>query len=166
MRRPAQILIVLVALAEGSAWTLVASGFRRLLLALPNAFGGSGDGAGTNWNSGGGLVIPLLFVTVWIFLISPYACMAAGSLNLIKGKKRRGLYAYSLVMLSLMTIGLVAALVPYILAAPAFPWSLVLMALGNIGIIGLWALALNVGERKSRERAKQSDESTMESTGR
>jgi hypothetical protein len=38
--------------------------------------------------------------------------------------------------------------------------------LGNISIIGLWALPLNVAERKSRECAKQSDENTMESTDR
>jgi len=100
LRRPAQILILLIALAGGAAWTLVASGFRRLLSALPNAFGGSDDGAGTNWDPGGGVVVPLLIVTVWIFLISPYACMLAGSLNLIKGKARRGLYADSLVLLS------------------------------------------------------------------
>jgi hypothetical protein len=56
VKRAARILNVLLLLAEG-----VASGrFPSLLLALPNAFGGSGDGAATNRDNGRGLIIPLL----------------------------------------------------------------------------------------------------------
>jgi uncharacterized membrane protein YhaH (DUF805 family) len=56
----------------------------------------------------------------------------------IKGKARRKPYIYSLVILSLFTVSLVAFLITEILFAPSLQWSLVAMTTGNIIMFVLW----------------------------
>jgi hypothetical protein len=131
MRQFIRILIVLLALAEGAAWTF----FTSALWGLGNAFGGSGDGAGTRPGSGGELIATLLIGAVWFLLISPYACMALGSLSLVHGKSLRVAYAYSLVVISIMTLTI----------ALTFQRRFELMALGNVVAGGLWAYGFREG---------------------
>jgi hypothetical protein len=67
--------------------------------------------------------------TIWLLPVSPYLCMAAGSLNLIEGKSLRVAYVYSLVVLSIMAL----------IELVTFHGALKLIALGNIVAGGLWA---------------------------
>ena len=136
MIRAARILIVLLALAESVAWTF----FTSALWTLGNAFGGPGDGAGPHSDAGSGLA-SLLIAAIWLLLISPYACMALGSLNLITGKPLRAAYAYSLAVLALMTVILL----------PTFQPRLELMALGNIVAGGLWTFSFRGTGRAENE---------------
>lgn len=123
MTRVFRILLALLALALGSAWTI----FTAQVWQFGNSFKGMGDGAGTG--DGSALLSFLLIEVIWLFLGSSYLCMAAGSLNLIKGKALRVAYAYSLIVLALLTL----------FELRIFHRPFVFLALGNIVAGGLWA---------------------------
>ena len=125
MKRVAQIVIVALSVAEGAVITF----FTSSLKSLGNAFGGSGDGAGSHGNPNGEMLVVLISAVVWLILTSPYLCMAAGALGLISDRSLRITYFYSLVALVLMTL----------FEVRIFHRPFMFMALGNIVAGGLWA---------------------------
>src|SRR6266446_886036 len=100
MKQFIRILIAVLALAGVIAWTI----FTAQVWQFGNSFKGMGDGAGTGDGGGSAVLSALLIVVIWFLPVSPYLCMAAGSLNLIAGKSLRVAYVYSLVVLSIMTL--------------------------------------------------------------
>lgn len=127
MKRVARIIIVAVALAEGVGMTF----FTSSLWGLGNAFGGSGDGAGSHGDPNGEMLATLIIAIVWLVLTSPYLCLAAGSLNLIAGKSLRVACVYSWVVLALLTL----------FEFRVFQRHYVFMAFGNLVAGGLSAYA-------------------------
>ncbi len=126
MKQLIRILVALFALAGVIAWTI----FTAQIWQFGNSFKGMGDGAGTGDGGGGSALLSvLLIVVIWLLPVSPYLCMAAGSLNLIAGKSLRVAYVYSLVVLSIMTLIMLVS----------FQRRLEFTALGNIVAGGLWA---------------------------
>src|SRR5437773_8188140 len=99
MMRVIRILVAVIALAEGIAWTA----FVMKLAQWRGPMAGAGDGAGSARGSDD-MLSTLLAGAIWLLLTSPYICMVLGSLNLIAGKSLRIAYVYSLVVLSLMTL--------------------------------------------------------------
>src|SRR5437899_12713287 len=95
-----RILIALLGLAEGTAWTLVTAGVWQ----WGNSFKGAGDGAGEGVSTLDQSLSLLLIGAIWLLPVSPYICMALGSLNLITGTWMRVAYVYSLVVLSIMMV--------------------------------------------------------------
>jgi uncharacterized membrane protein len=147
MRRIARTLIILIALAEGSAWTyLIAALLKSLTL-----FAGGGDDAGGRPGAGTELFGQLIVGAMCLFIASPYICMVVGSLHLITGKELRIAHTYSLAILSIMTFFLCVFSFQIFLALrlgnerasirsmPPLWISLALMAVGNIVAGGLWA---------------------------
>lgn len=132
MKCVARIIIIAVSVAEGAAMTF----FTSSLGGLGNAFGGPGDGAGSHGDSNGEVLATLIIEVVWLVLTSPYLCMAAGSLTLIAGKSLRMAYAYSLVVLSITTLLMLAS----------FQRRLELTALGNVVAGALWAWSFHKGD--------------------
>jgi len=128
MRAFSRIVVGLLALAEGIAWTV----FVMKLSQWHGPMAGAGDGGPGPTPSGGDeLLGALLIAVIWLLPVSPYLCMAAGAFNLIKGKSLRVAYVYALVVLVLMT------LIQLVSFQRIFEW----MALGNIVAGGLWAYA-------------------------
>ena len=125
MKQFIRILIAVLALAGVIAWTM----FTSQIWQFGNSFKGMGDGAGTGDGGGSALLSALLIAVIWFLPVSPYLCMAAGSLNLIGGKSLRVAYVYSLVVLSIMTLIMLVS----------FQRRLEFTALGNIVAGGLWA---------------------------
>ncbi|HEY6182030.1 MAG TPA: hypothetical protein VIW67_07285 [Terriglobales bacterium] len=125
MTRVLRIFVVVLALAGVIAWTI----FTSQVWQFGNSFKGMGDGAGAGDGGGSALLNVLLIVVIWLLPVSPYLCMAAGSLNLIAGKALRVAYVYSLVLLSIMTL----------IMLMSFQRRLEFTALGNIVAGGLWA---------------------------
>ena len=119
-------VIALIALAQIIAW----SWFAMKLSHWGGSMAGAGDGAGTEFASGGTDPLSmLLLAAIWLLLTSPYLCMAAGALNLIAGKSLRVAYVYALVVLALMTL----------IELVTFQRFFEYMALGNVVAGGLWA---------------------------
>jgi hypothetical protein len=125
MKQFIRIIIATLALAGIIAWTI----FTAQVWQFGNSFKGMGDGAGAGDGGGSALLSVLLIVVIWLLPVSPYLCMAAGSLNLIAGKSLRVAYVYSLVVLSIMTLIMLVS----------FQRRLEFTALGNIVAGGLWA---------------------------
>jgi hypothetical protein len=138
MKQFIRILVVLLSLTQSTAWTI----FTAQVWKFGNSFKGVGDGAGTG-DGGSALLSVLLIGAVWLFPVSPYLCIIAGSLNLIEGKPLRVAYVYSLVALSIMTLIMLLS----------FQRRLELMALGNILVAGLWACAFSTVEPKAVKRS-------------
>ena len=67
MKRVARIIIVAVSVAEGAGMTF----FTSSLWGLGNAFGGSGDGAGSHGDPNGEMLATLIIAIVWLVLTSP-----------------------------------------------------------------------------------------------
>jgi hypothetical protein len=89
---------------------------------------GAGDGAGTE-SGGTDILSVLLLAVIWLFLASPYLCIAGGALNFLTGKSLRVAYVYAVVMLALMTL----------IELATFRRFFVCLALGNIVAGGLCA---------------------------
>ena len=68
---------------------------------------------------------------IWLLLVSPYLCIAAGSLDILAGKSLRVAHVYSLAVLSITTLIMLLSLQKWMEFA----------ALGNIAVGGLWAYA-------------------------
>lgn len=118
-----RVVVLLIAITEGSMWSVFA--FELANWRAPMA--GAGDGVGPARSSD--LPSCVLAGAIGLLLISPYICMAFGSLNLIVGKSLRVAYIYSLFVLFLMTLLLFMTL----------QRRFELMALGNIIAGGFWA---------------------------
>jgi hypothetical protein len=129
-----RVILILITLAEATALARFAIGLRR----LGNAFGGSGDGIGSPASLPDDLIGYLLIGAIGLFLGSPYVLMAASSLNVIKGKARRWPLAYSLVMIALITLSLIALLLSEIFLSVPLQHGVLFMTLGNCVILGLW----------------------------
>jgi hypothetical protein len=141
MMRVIQIIVALIAVAQGVMWTV----FTAAIWQLGNAFKGAGDGAGAVSSSGGGSV--LLIVVIWLLPVSPYLCIAAGSLNFIAGKELRVAYVYSLVVLSITTLVFLITFLP----------RLELMAVGNIVLGGLWIFSFR-GRKKAESNITEASQ--------
>ena len=121
-----RVLIVILALAGTTAWTIITVGIWQ----FGHAFKGMGDGSGAESASLGAALFAFSVIgAIWLLSVSPYLCMVAGSLNLLKGKVLSTAYVYSLMLLLIMTTIMLVT----------FIWALELMALGNIVAGGLWA---------------------------
>jgi len=127
MTRVPRILVAILALAGAITWTV----FTAQVWQFGNSFRGMSDGVGAGDAGGSAFLSVLLIVVIWALPVSPYLCMAAGSLNLIAGKSLRDAYVYALVVLSTATL----------IMLMSFQRRLELMALGNIVTGGLWAYA-------------------------
>ena len=130
MKQFIRILVVVLGLAGAVAWTI----FSASVWQPGHSFTGFGvgDGAGGGSGSGGTELFEILLVgVVWLLPVSPYLCMAAGSLKLITGKWLFIAYVYSLVMLTLLT------LIELLFFQRAFK----LIAAGNIVAGVLWVFA-------------------------
>jgi hypothetical protein len=128
MKQFIRILVVVLGLAGAVAWTI----FSASVWQPGHSFTGFGvgDGAGGGSGSGGTELFEILLVgVVWLLPVSPYLCMAAGSLKLITGKWLFIAFVYSLVMLTLLTL----------LELLFFQRAFKLIAAGNIVAGGLWA---------------------------
>lgn len=140
MRQLVRVLIVLLALAEAIAWTL----FTIQVWQWGKTGAGAGDGAGSGASTGAAVFGFLLIGAIWFFPVSPYICMACGALNIISGKSLRVAFAYSLVVLVLLTLTELVSFQP----------RLELMALGNIAASALWGFSLR-GTGNAHNQAAQ-----------
>ena len=80
MRQFIRVLVVLLALIEGIAWTAFTGGVWQ----WGKSGAGAGDGGGGAASGGAALFGFLLIGAIWFLPVSPYLCMVAASLNLFR----------------------------------------------------------------------------------
>jgi hypothetical protein len=135
MKRFIRILGVVLGLAGAIAWTILTAEVWHLHHSFTGF--GAGDGAGGGGSSAGAELFGVLLIVIgWLLPVSPYLCMAAGSLKLLTGKWLFIAYVYSLVMLTLLT------LIELLFFQRAFK----LIAAGNIVAGVLWVFAFRAIE--------------------
>jgi hypothetical protein len=138
MRQIVRVLVILLALAEIAFWSVI-------LMALGqwgHSMAGMSAGSVPRENTGDTLFTAVL----WLLIISPYACIVAGSLNCIRGRGLRVAFIYSLAILSIMTmILLMSSLV-----------RLELAALGNVVLASVWIFLFRATARTESDIARAS----------
>jgi hypothetical protein len=129
MKKFARLLAGIIALMAIIGWIL-------LIMKVKNPhwpMEGAGDNAVNEPESGGEQFFGAVIIGLILLLpMSPYLSIAAGAFNLITGKSLRIAYFYSLIVLSLMTLILLATLQPW----------LELIALANVVIGVLWIFSI------------------------
>lgn len=128
MKKFIRILVGILSLAALISWVLLIWNMKD----WRGPMAGAGDNAVSGPEAAGEQIFGAVIIGVILILpASPYLCMVAGAFNLISGKLLRVAYVYSLVVLVLMTLILVAL--------GTLQRKLELIALANIVLGTLWA---------------------------
>ncbi|MDR3566372.1 MAG: hypothetical protein P4N59_33780 [Negativicutes bacterium] len=128
MKKFVRILVGIFSLAAVIGYVLLVVSVKDWRLPMS----GTGDNAVNEPESASGKLFAGVVIGIILVLpVSPYLCMVAGAFNLIAGKLLRVAYVYSLVVLVLMTLILVAL--------GTLQRKLELIALANIVLGTLWA---------------------------